>query len=305
MLRLLSSLRLFYALAALLAAAFLWQTLYNRGAPVYGSPWFAALGLLLAANIAACAVQRGKRASAHYILLHSGLVLVIAGSFLTRLTCFEAEMPLRAGEVSDTAYSGRAAYRLPFSLLLRDFRIEYYGEPRGVLELGEGAGALSLPAEPGAELEAGGARFRVLRAVRDFGLAGADKVVEKSPYWHNPAVQVELSRGGKKEKLWLFANFPGMHGRGLPLPVSYRVQGAEIKSFVSAVTVRPAEGAPFDAEISVNAPLRHNGYSVYQASYDPADASYTLLTVRRDRGVWAVYAGFAVFLAGVLLWLRK
>ncbi|OGR41682.1 MAG: hypothetical protein A2X35_12455 [Elusimicrobia bacterium GWA2_61_42] len=307
MLKFLASLRLFFAVCLALAGAFVYQTLFNRGAPVYGAPWFAALGVLAAANIAACSLRRARTASAHFLLLHAGLVVIIAGAFVTRFFRFEAELPLRAGTLSDLAYSGGASYKLPFSVQLEDFRLEYYAEPLGRLAVLDEAGRREFDAEEGAVIKVPSARaeIKVLRLVRDFGLAAGNKVTEKSPYWHNPAAQLEITAGGKKQRLWFFSNFPGMHRGQLPFHIFYSLEQAEIKNFISKVTLIPGEGPKVCAEIAVNKPLKAGGYTLYQTSYDPADAGYSLLTVTRDRGVWVVYAGFTMLLMGVLLWLRK
>ena len=96
-----------------------------------------------------------------------------------------------------------------------------------------------------------------------------------------------------------------MNGQGPAFRIFYGLERAEIKSFTSVVVVKTAGEAEMRAEISVNRPLRVAGYTLYQTSYDPADAGYSLLTVTLDKGVWVVYAGFAAILLGVLLWLRK
>ncbi len=303
MLKALASLRLFFALCLALAAAFVYQTLFNRGAPVYCSWWFAALGVLAAANIAACAFRR-KGAPAHYLLIHAGLVVVVAGAFVTRFFRFEAELPLRVGQASDKAYTGRQAWRLPFTVRLDDFRLEYYSEPAGLLTVDGEGGRRDFEAKPGSVIELPGYTLRVLRLARDFGLTAKKEVTDKSPYWLNPAVQVEVSAGGKARKVWVFANFPGMHEDAFPFRLLYSLEQAEIKNFVSSVTVTH-QGGEKAGEVAVNSPLRAAGYTLYQTSYDPADARYTLLTVTRDRGAWVVYAGFALLLGGILLWLRK
>lgn len=300
----LSSLRLFFLLCLFLASAFLYQTLFNRGAPVYGSWWFAGLGVLAAVNIAACSLSR-RGASAHYLLIHAGLVVVIAGAFVTRAFRFEAEMPLNAGQESSLANSGRDTYKLPFSVQLEDFKLEYYREPLGVITIEEAGVRRDFYAVEGASLTLPSGKIRVLKLARDFGLTGRGEVTEKSPYWFNPAARLEITSGEKKRSLWFFANFPGMHGGELPFSVYYGLERSEIKNFTSTVLVRGPGGEQKRAEISVNNPLRVHGYTLYQTSYDPADARYTLLTVTRDRGAWVVFAGFAALLLGVLLWLRK
>ena len=305
MLRTLSSLRLFFSLCALLGAAFVYQTIFNKGAPVYGSAWFAALGLLLAANIAACSLPRTGKAPLHFTLLHAGLVLIIAGAFATRFYRFEAGLPLHRGAAASVAYTPGASYKLPFSAELKDFRIEYYSEPAGRLTVEENGTARTFDAAEGAVIKTARGGIKVLRAVRDFGLTGRREVVEKSPYWNNPAVQLEITDNGTKKKIWIFLNFSGMHAQDLPFKIAYGLDRAEIKNYRSFVTLQPDNGAAVPAEIAVNKPFKLGGYTLYQTNYDPADPGYSLLTVTMDRGVWIVYLGFAIFLTGILLWLRK
>ena len=306
MIKFLSSLRLFFAVTLALGAVLIYQTLFNRGVPVYGTPWFAALGVLAAANIAACALGRARTASTHFLLLHAGLVVVILGAFVTRFYRFEAELPLRSGQTTDTVYAGDAAYKLPFSVTLEDFSLEYYAEPLGRITVETDGSRLVFDGKEGTAIEVPGrARIKVLRAVRDFGLTAGKEVIEKSRYWHNPAVQLEIRTGSKTRKLWFFSNFPAMHSQTLPFGIFYSMEQAEIKNFTSAVAVKTAGGRELKARISVNRPFSLDGYTLYQTSYDPAEAGYSLITATLDRGVWLVYAGFAMLLIGVLLWLRK
>ncbi len=306
MLKALSSLRLFFFICALLAAAFIYQTLFNRGLPIYGTAWFAVLGITLAVNIAACTLRRLNKASLHFILMHAGLVIIIAGAFATRYYRFEAQLPLHAGAAEDLAHTETAAYKLPFAVELKSFRLEYYAEPQGLITVEENGRSQSFAAKEGAVFSlAGGAKLKVLRVVRDFGLKAGNEVVEKSPYWNNPAVRLEIALAGKKQALWFFSNFPGMHGVDLPFRVAYSLEHAEIKNYYSTVKILSETGPEVNAEIGVNKPLKYGAYTLYQTSYDPSDAEYTLLTITMDRGVWVVYLGFALFLTGILLWLRK
>lgn len=65
-------------------------------------------------------------------------------------------------------------------------------------------------------------------------------------------------------------------------------------------------------EVSVNAPLRHKGWTYYQMSYQKVFDPYgnpvlsTLLTVRKDPGVPFTFSGYAILvLAAFLLALRE
>jgi len=66
--------------------------------------------------------------------------------------------------------------------------------------------------------------------------------------------------------------------------------------------------------IQMNDPLKYRGYTFYQSSYESeaGDASrYTILSVKRDPGIWFVYAGFGMLTLGLVVvfyvnpWLRK
>lgn len=304
MLKALSSLKLFFGLCLALAAVFCWQTLLAPAASPYASWWFSALGALLALNVGACAARRARHASAAYLLIHSGVILVLLGALASRAFRFEGDMPLKVGAESSYVYSGNSVYKLPFTVRLENFRIDYYREPRGLLTIADRDMRREIEAVPGLELEHAGVKIRVLRLLRDFALDPKGQAGDKSPYWHNPAAELELDRGGKKARLWFFAEFPGMHREQLPFSLSYSLANAEVKDFTSSVLITPDGGHAFRGEVSVNRPLRVAGYSLYQASYDPADAGYALLKAARDRGLWAAWAGFALLLAGVLLWLR-
>ncbi len=61
----------------------------------------------------------------------------------------------------------------------------------------------------------------------------------------------------------------------------------------------PERGISFKKKISMNNPLKHRGYSLFQSSFvlDPVET--TVLSVRKDPGVPLVYAGFLIVLAGV------
>ncbi|MDO8729720.1 MAG: cytochrome c biogenesis protein CcsA [Candidatus Omnitrophota bacterium] len=62
----------------------------------------------------------------------------------------------------------------------------------------------------------------------------------------------------------------------------------------------PQRGISFKKKISMNNPLKHRGYSLFQSSYVPGPVETTVLSVRKDPGVPLVYAGFLIVVAGVI-----
>jgi hypothetical protein len=77
-----------------------------------------------------------------------------------------------------------------------------------------------------------------------------------------------------------------------------------IEQFISRVQVRENGKPLFEKLIMMNAPLKYKGYTLYQSGYDSeaGDASrYSVLAVKRDPGVWFVYAGFGMLTLGLVI----
>jgi cytochrome c biogenesis protein ResB len=73
-------------------------------------------------------------------------------------------------------------------------------------------------------------------------------------------------------------------------------------SFECDVQLIDAErGVILMRKISMNNPLRHRGFSLFQSSYVPGPVETTVLSVRNDPGTPFVYAGFLIVVAGVVL----
>ncbi len=292
------SLRVFFPLLFLISAALAWETAFNRGEPVYGRWWFMALGAALLLDTAACQALRFASCPRRSLLLHAGVLLVIGGGFASGAWKFSAQMQLTTGYEAREARAGTAVYRLPFSVKLISFRVLYDGEP----EYSLAAGGTALPLLPGDSFELpDGTGVRVLRLFRDLGIGPDGKREEKSHFYFNPAAELEISSGAKTEKTLLFAGLPSPHGGGRP-DLLLRVEGARPAGYESEVELK-ADGEELRTVIGVNSPASFYGYKLYQHGYDPADPASSTLLVKRDPGIWPVYAGFALIAAGLILWI--
>lgn len=292
------SLKVFFPLLFLISAALAWETAFNRGEPVYGRWWFVALGAALLLNTAACQALRFAYCPRRSLLLHAGIILVMGGAFASGAWKFSAQLPLTAGYEASEARTETAVYRLPFSVKLISFRVLYDGEPAYSLS----AGGVSLPLSKGAVLSLpDGTAVKVLRLFRDLDIGPGGSREEKSPYYFNPAAELEVSSGAVKERVLLFADLASPHGGGRP-DLLLRVEGARPAGYESEVELK-ADGEELRTVVGVNAPVFFYGYKLYQHGYDPADPASSTLLVKRDPGVWAVYAGFALITAGLMLWI--
>jgi len=150
-----------------------------------------------------------------------------------------------------------------------------------------------------------------------------------------PAMEVLVRHKGRQVKRWLvpregdhFARLPladllgGPDGEEDPeqekpdadgaaqhvhVPALYLVKpSGSIKDFKSDVVVLEEKREVVRKTIEVNDPLHYGGYHFYQQSYDEKHGRYTVLSVRSDSGLGAVYVGFFLVGAGViwLFWVK-
>ncbi|MBI4314152.1 MAG: cytochrome c biogenesis protein ResB, partial [Candidatus Omnitrophica bacterium] len=73
-------------------------------------------------------------------------------------------------------------------------------------------------------------------------------------------------------------------------------------SFESDVELTDAaQGITLKRLINMNNPLKHRGFTLFQASYSETPVETTVLSVRKDPGVPLVYTGFFTVIAGLIM----
>lgn len=94
-------------------------------------------------------------------------------------------------------------------------------------------------------------------------------------------------------------------GNTIPLPFGTRLDHFDIDFYDDGITPRQFRSTlDIDAhtvEVSVNNPIRHAGYTLYQDGYDTQHGAYTVLLVVRDPWLWVVWLGIAMLAAGSIL----
>jgi cytochrome c biogenesis protein ResB len=206
---------------------------------------------------------------------------------------------------------------LPFSIKLKDFRLEYYQRdeelvPRLYIETEEGRN-LQLVAKAGEtiSLGGGGGKLKVVRTFRNFkiGIEDGEKVAtDEEGDEENPAVEVEIEiPDGNSYTRYVFERYEGFnHGKNR-LQLSYVSQGPRvIRDYFSELVVIENGKEAASKVIEVNRPLHYGGYHFYQHSYDSEGGDYTVLSVTSDSGLYAVYGGYWLLCLGVLwqFWFR-
>jgi len=307
----LASLEAFLALSAILAGTLAVGAF--REEVSYAHPVFAGLVSLWALNLAACTIRKGSRLPRAVLLVHLAVLLVVAGGATTGLAGKRGRMSLRAGEPATATVldrEGNPAFDLPFAVRLDDFRVEYDRDPVHRLSLRHPKEDWhrTLEVLPGSVHPVPGTRWSLAvgRFIPDL-VVGAKGIEKRSDEPRNPALQVAfLEEGEPRGGAWLFARFPGLHQEELPLEAEYVYEPAPVGQYVSRVTLLDASAKEVRAgEVKVNHPLRHGGFTLYQAAYDPRDGKASVLEAARDPGVPVVYAGFILLMIGLTLHLFR
>lgn len=203
---------------------------------------------------------------------------------------------------------------LPFTIKLKDFRIEYYDKSStSLLNITTADGWHSqIPAEVGQMvfLGQGKGEITVLRTFKNLKvrvLDGQRVVTDEEGTGSNPAVQVEIKQpDGSKHTRYVFELFPDFERGDDELQLSFvSHEPPVIRDFLSEVAIIKNGKEVINKTIEVNHPLHYGGYHFYQHSYDAENGKYTILSVTSDSGLYCVYAGYWMLCLGIIwhFWL--
>jgi cytochrome c biogenesis protein ResB len=270
---------------------------------LYRSWWFVLLLVLLGINLAFCTLMRLSFKRVPIALIHFSLIVILIGSLITTLFREKGFIGIYEGEEKSEFISGKIRKKLDFRIKLEDFGIEYYPARQHTIV------AYVLGSEETQTCKLDKANFcrvkdddysiKLLEYFPDFYLDGG-LPVNKSESPNNPALLLEITRGTKIEKRWVFANFPHLtKGEFTELKIVYEWD-APIKEFRSRVKFLD-EDKTVEATILVNHPFTYKGYTFYQNNYNPQDLTWSGLAVTRDPGVKIIYIGFAILNIGILV----
>lgn len=319
--------------------------------PKDGRPWkgsfpFPAgklLGLLMLINLLAAHLLRfritWKRSG--ILLIHSGLILLFVGEFITREFAIEQRMTINQGEsvnytednrTFELAFSrktenGQKDTVIPQDKLVPGTRITHDDLPVDVevvqymknAEYLDPSPQLKNPATAGAGLKI------IAREQRE------EAGVETQQRGDIPAAYVTLYQKGTNESLGTYLVTPLLTVQGVsePIPNTHgavtmtlrnkryykpfslhlvefrfdRYIGTEMpKNYSSRVILLdPEQGIEREVVISMNEPLRHRGETFYQADFDKRTEKTTILQVVRNPGWLIPYISCAVVSLGMIV----
>jgi len=269
---------------------------------VFFAGWFRGLLALLGVSLVGVSF---RRPSWPFRMIHLGVALVLMGGLISDLGGVRGYMKLKPNRQQDMLIlqrqgrMGAGHLRLPFSLTLKEFRVERY------------------PARPQLRLfQRRGERFvRVSsvdpRRVRRLNMGEcALEVLE---------VNQRISRdGGRGLTATLRLICPGASdaktfrlaadSRPVLLPGgSYALELRTLsppREYASRLAFQQNE-AVREAWVRVNHPVRFQRYRFFQSGYGGGNDPFSGITVKRDPGFPVVAAGLILFLAGLLAGLLR
>jgi len=257
------------------------------------------------------------------LLIHLGCILILVGSMWgseaghklqERLWGIdkipEGEMVIFEGALENRVIleNNKLTKELPFTLRLKDFRIEYY-EYLHIQNIQSRAGQRwKMPVKINTEfsLGPGVGTVTIVRAFENFKFDIERKIAYDDPRpGYNPALEVQIKHpDGSVTTHYVFERSAGHVDPEDKFFLRYR---RIISDYISELEVIKNSKVVAKKDIEVNHPLHFGGYHFYQHSYDAPLGRFTILMVVSDSGLNIVYAGFLLLCIGVFwqLWLRR
>jgi hypothetical protein len=326
----------FGAVKAFMRSFFVWWDVPGTDYMVPILPGGALVGLVLAVNLVAAQGRRIELSwkKAGLWIVHAGLILLIAGEFVTSVFQIDTRMAIEVGQTQNYVESPRE-----LELAVSDVTDPRHDDVYGISEaLLAGGGTIGIPGTP---LSLKVKRYLVNADLRMRGATdppgqvnmgvGANVVLRPLPpvtsddEMNRSAAVLEPIAGGRSYGTWLVSNALGapqsfihegrtyllaMRQRRLYLPYTLTLKqfrhdvypGTDIpKNFSSLVHLsNPRSGEERDVLIYMNQPLRYDGKAFYQASFGKGD-TLSVLQVVQNPGWLLPYFACALVTAGLLV----
>ncbi len=255
------------------------------------------------------------------LLIHAGCVLILAGAMWGSDAGHKLQKQLfgidkiRTGRMAIyegdsknfvALENGQQTKELPFSVKLKDFRIEYYKPEYLWVQSDEGR-SWKIAVEINREFPLGDdfGTMTILRKFENFKITIEGGIVyDDLEPGYNPALEVQIRHmDGTVTTQYAFERSPGhIHPEDKFVLRYQRI----ISDYISELQIIENNKVVAEKNIEVNHPLHYGGYHFYQHSYDAKAGQYTVLEVTSDTGLVLVYGGYLMLCIGVFwhLWLR-
>jgi cytochrome c biogenesis protein ResB len=206
--------------------------------------------------------------------------------------------------------------------------VQLVHEPGGTWRLASNVDLDPPPAggvlQPGSSYQAATAGFQI-EVTRLFERGTVQQhVANTDRQENNPGLELQVTDGSQSaERTWMFFGDQRtfqVGGREVQveigrkqMPLGFSVHLIDFRetkypgtmssaSFESDVVVSDAQGEPVPINISMNRPLKHHGFRLFQSSYARnGGTEASIFSVSYDPGVSVVYTGFIIFIVGLVV----
>lgn len=229
-------------------------------------------------------------------LVHLALLLILAGGLIGKFWGIEGSLPILQGETSEAFRVGNTLVPLDFQVQLDRFQVQYY-------EKG------SMPKEFRSDLTFIKDGKEVLKAICRVNepVTFGGLTFYQSSYGSQPTgpVRLKVSYQGRQESLEAsprkIVELPGGEGRIMISKVEANLQGYGPAVEGAFLTGRGMGGHEMFM-IFKDHPEMNKPAGPYRLELETVPVQYySVFSVKRDPGVWWVYAGFLLFFPGFYL----
>ncbi|MFH1777517.1 MAG: cytochrome c biogenesis protein ResB [Candidatus Omnitrophota bacterium] len=276
---------------------------------VFHAPWFILLLLLLALNLIACLGNRLplKKHLLGTVIVHASILIILAGVLIGVFYGQRGYVRIFEGQSRNFFLSRNNKVFLDFSLHLEEFVYEDYINPKEKILIYDRDRRLcaAIPTEIGTEsvVPGSGERVKILQYLPDFTMhLPTKKVTTRSAEPKNPAIKIQVeNKKGELKTSWVFAVYPEGCKIGNGLKFEYHWMPRRPKDFLSKISIIKHGQKVKSTDIRVNSPLRFDGYTILQSSYDKKQHQWSGLQVVKDHGTQVVYTGFVLLILGLVI----
>jgi hypothetical protein len=288
----LSSTQLSLILFGLLAAAAIPGTLLKSQREYYNHPFFLILLFAFALHLALCTARRWKSLSRTTLLVHAGVLITLAGAFLTGRG-YIATINIYEGESSNSVYRWDLKQDAPLGHEIRVKKIntEFHPVP---LQIGIMKGKEKFG-------------LKTVKTGEAFTLEGYSVKAEKFDPWRE-VVTITVMKGtdfiGSADTLGISSLPDGF-------PFSFKLvafQDAVIKRFWVDLELLENGHVMTSGITEINHPFNWNGLDFFntEISLDDAKRPYAGIQIVNDPGKYVVYSGMFILAAGTIAaWYRR
>lgn len=288
----LSSTQLSIILFGLLATAAIPGTLFKSQREYYSHPLFQLIIIAFTLHLALCTFRRWKSLAPSTLIVHSGVLLTLAGAVMTGMG-YVATINIYEGDSSRTVYRWDLKKDTPFSHEIRVKKInkEFHPVPLQI-------GIMRLDQKYD---------LKTIKSGESFMVEGYSVQVDSFDPWKE-IVSFTISKGSEAIGS---ADTSGISNLPPDFPFSFKLvafKDAVIKRFWVDMELLENGYLIQSAVTEINSPFNWRGLDFFNTSIslDPDKRPYAGIQIVRDPGKYVVYTGMFILSVGTIAaWYRR